>query len=77
MAFYRLEPFGEERADFRQALTTSMLYNINRRKHVDAADPEDFMPFTERQEKSKGLTGKEGALLASRIFRHVPRKKKQ
>ena len=28
-AYYRLEPFGEERADWRQAQTTAVIANVN------------------------------------------------
>ena len=45
--YYELEPFGEERADLRQALTTSAVYNSiqAQTKHPKWTKPEDFMPF--------------------------------
>jgi hypothetical protein len=45
MAFYQLEPFGDERADYRQALTTCVIANANRDKSKKPTPftPEDFM----------------------------------
>ncbi len=49
IAYYRIEPFGEERADFRQALTTSAVHNGIQ---AQAKTPQwtsyaDFMLFSE------------------------------
>jgi hypothetical protein len=45
MAFYQLEPFGDERADYRQALTTCVIANANRDRNRKPTPftPEDFM----------------------------------
>jgi hypothetical protein len=45
MAYYQLEPFGEDRADYRQALTTCVIANANRDKSKKPTPfvPEDFM----------------------------------
>lgn len=50
MAFYSIEPFGEERADIRQALTTSAIHNSvqAQTKKPKWTKPEDFMPFSEK-----------------------------
>ncbi|HWV23262.1 MAG TPA: hypothetical protein VNZ58_03655 [Thermomicrobiales bacterium] len=57
MAYYELEPFGEERADFRQALTTSAVVNSvqAQTKHPKWSKPADFMPFRHesKQEPNK------------------------
>ncbi len=45
MAFYRLEPFGEERADLRAGIVASTVANVNRGKKGRALKPTDFMPF--------------------------------
>lgn len=47
MAFYSIEPFGEERADLRQALTTSAVANMHQAqtKKPKWTTPKDFMPF--------------------------------
>lgn len=49
MAFYSIEPFGEERADLRQALTTSAVHNSIQAhaKHPKWTKYQDFMPFSE------------------------------
>jgi hypothetical protein len=51
-AFYIIEPFGEERADIRQALTTQGIYNVHQaqRKHPKWHKVEEFMPFKEKAE---------------------------
>lgn len=53
MAYYDLEPFGEERADFRQALTTSAVHNSlqAQTKSPKWTKPGDFMPFSEKPQK--------------------------
>jgi hypothetical protein len=45
IAFYQFEPFGDERADYRQALTTCVIANANRDKDKKPTPftPEDFM----------------------------------
>lgn len=45
MAYYSLEPFGEERADLRMAIVASLIANANRDPKHEAYKPEDFMPF--------------------------------
>lgn len=49
VAFYRLEPFGEWRADYRAGIVASTVFNINRGKDVEARNPADFMPLIERE----------------------------
>lgn len=44
MAYYNVEPFGEERADLRQAITTSVLANAHRGKGKAPYKTTDFMP---------------------------------
>lgn len=43
IAYYSLEPFGEERADWRQAITSAIIFNANRGKNSKAAKPSDFI----------------------------------
>lgn len=47
MAYDRIEPFGDERADLRSAIVASTFANIHARKGKSFA-PVDFMPFTEK-----------------------------
>lgn len=52
MAFYQLEPWGEERADLRQAFTTKMLYDVNRDPKKSKDLPvTTWMPYTEQPER--------------------------
>ena len=43
MAYYRLEPFGEEKADVRNARLLAMLANVNS-DGSKQFEPADFMP---------------------------------
>jgi len=47
IAFYAIEPFGEQRADLRAAIVASVIANCNRGKNQKAFKPADFMPFKE------------------------------
>lgn len=44
IAYSRIEPFGEERADLRSAINTTVLANANRSKGRRAFKVKDFMP---------------------------------
>jgi hypothetical protein len=46
MAFYRIEPFGDQRADMRSAIVASTMANLLGKKKFA---PADFMLFTERK----------------------------
>lgn len=52
MAYYEIEPFGEERADLRQAMTTQGIYNTlqAQRKHPKWHKLDEFMPFKDKPE---------------------------
>jgi hypothetical protein len=52
MAYDQMEPFGEERADLRAGIITSMIHNVNIVKGKPAS-PIDFMPEFDRQPKKK------------------------
>ncbi len=52
MAYYSLEPFGEERADLRIAILDSLIANANRDpKKGKALKPADFMPAFDQPEQ--------------------------
>lgn len=57
MAFYEIEPFGEERADLRQALTTSAVHNSiqAQTKRPKWTKPEDFMPFSDKAQPKRDV----------------------
>ncbi len=46
MAYYAIEPFGEERADLRMGILASLIANVNRdsKKQREPFAPADFMP---------------------------------
>jgi hypothetical protein len=46
MAFYRVEPFGERRADLRMAIVAALIANVNRdpKKQREPFTVDDFMP---------------------------------
>lgn len=50
-AYYRLEPFGEERADFRSAQLLALTANLHRdpAKFPSPFTVADFMPFTREE----------------------------
>jgi hypothetical protein len=54
LAYFELEPFGEERADLRSGIVASTIANVNRdpKRRRRAFRPEDFMPrFGPRERK--------------------------
>jgi hypothetical protein len=48
MAYFELEPWGEERADLRAGIVASTLANIHRSDKTRAFSPLDFMPYSEK-----------------------------
>lgn len=46
MAYYSLEPFGEERADLRSAIVAATIANCMGGKKGRKYKPKDFMPFS-------------------------------
>ncbi|HEX9768441.1 MAG TPA: DUF4035 domain-containing protein [Kiloniellales bacterium] len=51
MAFSRLEPFGELRADYRAGIVASTFYNLLRGRKARGRGPEDFMPFLKAERR--------------------------
>lgn len=52
-AFFRLDPFGEDRADLRNAMLISSLVNLFKGKKSQPVRPEDYMLFLNKRRKSK------------------------
>lgn len=48
MAYDRVDPFGEERADLRSAIVAATLANIHRGKNAKPFEAADFMPRFDR-----------------------------
>jgi hypothetical protein len=62
--YHELEPFGEERADYRAASIVQMLYNINRGKNQKALELKDFLlAFGEQEPKQKQTPEQQFAIL--------------
>lgn len=60
MAYYQIEPWGDERADLRSGIVAAMIYNANKGKKGKAAQPTDFLIKTKpREEKDKKQSTKE------------------
>lgn len=54
MAYYELEPFGQERGDLQAAIVASTVANVNRDpKKSKPFKPADFLPNFEKQHKEK------------------------
>lgn len=59
MAFYRLDPWDEARADLRAGIIASTIanYSGNRKKDAPPRKPRDFMPYAEKPEQDpEGLS---------------------
>ena len=63
-AYYKLEPWGEERADQRMAQLTVIVANYLR-GDGQPFDLYDFMPYTERPEKTPQSIGDQVAIAKS------------
>lgn len=48
--YYRMAPWGEERADIRNAMQMAQTANMHRSKDTKAFEVSDFMPFSEKPE---------------------------
>lgn len=51
MAYYDIDPFGEERADLRSAINTATMVNLWSTKGARSVKPIEFMPFAARTKK--------------------------
>ncbi len=59
MAYYNVEPFGEERADLRSAIVACQIVNVNIPKGKKRAKVADFMPDfkPKKQQSVKEMAG--------------------
>lgn len=64
MAYDRIEPFGESRADMRTAAQTTALLNVQRKRGSDPLKPSDFMPQYDKRYLPKKSNGAEQKLKA-------------
>lgn len=51
MAFYKIDPWDEERADFRAATIAAIIANVNRGKGAKPFTEYDFMPHVPKEVK--------------------------
>lgn len=58
MAYYSIEPFGEERADLRSGILASLIYNTNKKPSSPAKSAVDFMPFRSNKDEPQINEGK-------------------
>ena len=65
LAYYELEPWGEERADLRAGIVASTIANVHRGKGK-AFQPGDFMPDFDKTPK-KAQTAAEMAAVMTRF----------
>lgn len=61
MAFDRLEPIGEGRADLRAGIIASTVFNMNRGKDTPARSPSDYMPTFTQEERDERKAAREAA----------------
>jgi hypothetical protein len=52
-AFWRIDPWGEERADLRAGIVASTVANANRGSKTKAFRPVDFMPYADRTAQAR------------------------
>lgn len=79
-AYYRIEPFGEERADFRTAQLLTITANLHRdpAKQPKPFTVADFMPFTREEpdeEQQEALARAEVAAMKKQLAEMASRKK--
>ena len=53
IAYWQIEPWGEERADYRSGMIASVIANVNRGKGGRRYKPQDFMPKFGLSKKQK------------------------
>lgn len=79
MAYYRINPFGDERADLHAGIVASTIANANRDKKSKSFKPSDFMPqFGANETKPKQSVEEQKALaqLLHEAFKNKSRKPK-
>ena len=69
MAYDRIEPFGDQRADLRSAILCQQILAPYLKEGAKLPDLKRFMPFVEQEpEEEQGLTGDVGAQVARQMF---------
>lgn len=55
MAYFRVEPFGEDRKDLRMGILASVIANSNRGKSQRPFKPSDFMPYAQDDDEASKI----------------------
>ena len=64
LAFSSLEPFGDERADWHNAMLLAQQANMNRKKGKQAYKPQKFLLKFRREEPGQSMRQMEMAMMA-------------
>lgn len=65
LAYARVEPFGEERADLRMGIVASTIANVNRGKGQKPYKPQNFMPDFEPEDEAAAIARMEAQVMAA------------
>lgn len=68
MAYYSIDPWGEQRADLRMAIGTAHILNCWRSRKSAKVRPEQLMPFPLDGKKAGTIEGRKGMMGALRGF---------
>lgn len=73
IAYFGLEPFGEERADLRSGIVAAVIANANRdtKKRREPYQPQDFMMFLDKTAAAVDKTPATAYQLAAILGEHV------
>jgi len=71
-AFYRLEPWGEARADLRSGVVASLLFNIHKGKDTEPLSPADFLLFQDKEARTAETPARDGTDLQRRFRAMFP-----
>ena len=67
IAYDRVDPWDEARADLRAGIVAATIANVNRSKKTRAFKPEDFMPYTKMErERQRVLSWPKGSALGKK-----------
>lgn len=65
LAFARVEPFGEARADLRAGIVASTIANIHKAKGRKPYSPQDFMPDFEPEDEAAAVARMKARVMAA------------
>lgn len=55
LALFRVDPWGEQRADLRAGIIAATIANVNRGKNTQAFKPNKFMPYIPKRDKRRDV----------------------